>query len=509
MICHRRTFLKGTLATGAAGLVLGRFAAARAAVDVPIRLRAETQVIEVNGKPATVFGIRQPDGTAGLTTSLDRRFAVELENRIAEDTLIHWHGLAPPYKQDGVPEVSQPALPPTRRYSYDFALDRPGTYWMHSHQGMQEQQLMTAPLIVRDPAEAGLDEQEVVVLLGDFSFKDPAEIFAGLRGKSGAAMPMAPGPSSGAMTGMDMGAASGSGAKAATGGMAGTDMSGSGGGPTGTAPGMAMDINDVDYDAYLANDRTLADPEIVRVEAGGRVRLRIINGASSTNFILDLGGLPGSLIAVDGQPVAPVEGRRFDIAIAQRVDLRLRLPQGEGAYPVLAWREGDRSRTGIVLATAGAKVARIAEKGEAAAGLLSFALEAGLKSLTPLAPRPVDRRLNLDLTGDMARYEWGLNGQIYGRHTPLRVVRGQRVEVVIRNRTGMSHPMHLHGHRFQLIEADGKSMQGALRDTVLVLPRQTVVIAFDADNPGRWVFHCHNLYHMEAGMMTTVEYEAA
>jgi FtsP/CotA-like multicopper oxidase with cupredoxin domain len=103
----------------------------------------------------------------------------------------------------------------------------------------------------------------------------------------------------------------------------------------------------------------------------------------------------------------------------------------------------------------------------------------------------------------------GLNGQVYSRHTPLRVAGGQRVEVVMRNQTGMSHPMHLHGHRFQLVEADGKPMQGALRDTVLVLARQTVVVAFGADNSGRCVFHCHNLYHMEAGMMTTVEYEPA
>src|SRR5262249_34320458 len=153
-----------------------------------------------------------------------------------------------------------------------------------------------------------------------------------------------------------------------------------------------------------------------------------------------LGALPASLIAVDGQPVVPIEGRRFDLAIAQRVDLRVSLPKGEGAYPVLALREGDRARTGIVLATPGGKVAKLAVMGEEAVGL-SFAREASLKTLEPLAPRPVDRRLNLDLTGDMARYQWSLNGEVYAHHTPLRVIKGQRVEVVMHNRTGMSHPM--------------------------------------------------------------------
>ena len=148
----RRRFVRLAAGTGVAGLA-GAIAGIRpAAADDAIQLRAERHVIEVDGKAATVLGVRQPDGTPGLTIAADRRFRVELENRLAEDTLIHWHGLLPPYQQDGVPEISQPALPPGQRYAYDFALGHPGTYWMHSHQGLQEQRLLAAPLIVTDPA---------------------------------------------------------------------------------------------------------------------------------------------------------------------------------------------------------------------------------------------------------------------------------------------------------------------------------------------------------------------
>jgi FtsP/CotA-like multicopper oxidase with cupredoxin domain len=270
-------------------------------------------------------------------------------------------------------------------------------------------------------------------------------------------------------------------------------------------------LNDVEFDAYLANDRTLADPEIVRVEAGGRVRLRIINGAAATNFWLDLGVLSGELIAVDGHPVMPVSGRRFPLAIAQRVDVRLRLPPGTGAFPILAVREGDTPRTGIVLATAGAEIVRIPDRAKVPASAVDPALERQLVAAgDPLGPpesRPLRRHL-LELTGSMMGFVWGFNGRRFGEAAPLRVRPGERVEVTLVNRTDMSHPVHLHGHPFQVIAIDGAARNGALRDTVLVPIGGSVTIAFNADNPGHWALHCHNLYPMVAGMMTSVKYEA-
>src|SRR5437868_9570666 len=194
--------------------------------------RLQRRTIEVNGKPASVYGIQQPDGTSGLTSDVDKPFRVRVENGIDEPSLIHWHGLTPPWQQDGVPGISGPPIPAGGSADYDFPLRFGGTFWMHSHQGLQEQSLMLAPLIIHDERDRP-GQQEVVVMLNDFSLTPPEEILAGL--KKGGSMPSmarkaAPMAS---MTGMTQAAA----------------------GP---------DLNDVKYDAFLANDRTLADPEIIK-----------------------------------------------------------------------------------------------------------------------------------------------------------------------------------------------------------------------------------------------------
>jgi FtsP/CotA-like multicopper oxidase with cupredoxin domain len=279
-------------------------------------------------------------------------------------------------------------------------------------------------------------------------------------------------------------------------------------------PGMSH-LNDVTYDAYLANDRTLDDPEVVPVEPRSLVRLRIINGAASTNFWIDLGALDGHLLAVDGSPCRRskiddagkiLRGRRFPLAMSQRIDVAVGIPAA-GAYPILAQREGDRAQTGIILATPGAAIARVAGTATEPAPPLGLDLDREIAAVYPLG-RAADRRHTLDLTGSMMGFVWSLNGRKFGAHEPLRVRQGERVEIEMVNRTDMSHPMHLHGHTFQVVGIDRQPLYGPMRDTVLVPVNGRVTIAFDADNPGRWALHCHNLYHMAAGMMTTVDYEA-
>jgi FtsP/CotA-like multicopper oxidase with cupredoxin domain len=110
------------------------------------------------------------------------------------------------------------------------------------------------------------------------------------------------------------------------------------------------------------------------------------------------------------------------------------------------------------------------------------------------------------LTGSMTPYLWSVDGQVFGNHHPLEVAAGERVVIEMINRTHMAHPMHLHGHHFQVVAIDGHSFSGAVRDTVLVPPGTSVSVAFDSDNPGRWPLHCHNLLHMQAGMMTELVY---
>ena len=463
----------------------------------PLVLTPGRRTLDVNGRAASVYGITQADGTHGLTAEIGTPFQVMLRNDSGVKTLIHWHGLKPPYRQDGVPGISAPAVAPGGTAQYDFPLTFSGTFWMHSHQGLQEQALMSAPLIIR-PRGGISDRQEVVLMLHDFSFKSPEEIYAGLRQVTSSA----PGQSMDKM--------------AATAGDHGQGMSmrdGRRNGRPGGQPadagqsGMAMDLNDVVYDAFLANDRTLADPQIVRVEPRGRVLLRVINASAASNFQIGLGPVQARLVAVDGHDVQALHGSVFPIAIAQRLDLELEMPADQAVLPVLAVLEGERKRTGIVLATARGRVARVAALATIASRPLNFATEQSLRAAAALPPRPADRTIPVDLTGAMQGYSWGLNGLTYGQDTPLMVAKGERVEMTLTNRTMMSHPMHLHGHAFQVVAVDGKRFAGAVRDTVLVPPMQAVTVAFDADNPGRWAFHCHNLYHMEAGMMTTVQYE--
>ena len=143
-------------------------------------LRLLRRTIEVKGRSASVYGIQQPDGTFGLRTGVGKRFRVRVENQIEEPSLIHWHGLTPPWQQDGVPGVSGPAIPAGGSADYDFPLRFGGTFWMHSHQGLQEQLLMSAPLIIRDQRDRP-DQQEVILMLADFSFTPPEQIFAELR----------------------------------------------------------------------------------------------------------------------------------------------------------------------------------------------------------------------------------------------------------------------------------------------------------------------------------------
>jgi FtsP/CotA-like multicopper oxidase with cupredoxin domain len=455
----RRSFLQSA---GAAGLVATLAGPRSARAAAPRNLVIDMRDIEINGRPSRVFGLFGPGGKEGLEFNLGEQFNVTLQNRAGVDSLIHWHGLTPPWQQDGVPGISQPALPSGHDYSYLFPLTTPGTYWMHSHQGLQEQQLCSAPLIIHDPAEASLDRQEIVLMLHDFSFRNPWEILADLKKNA---------------------------AKSSAGAMG------------------KPDLNDVTYDAFLANGRTLRDPEVVSVDEGARLRLRIINGSASTNFTLDTGALQATLIAVDGHGAKELTGTRFPIAIAQRIDLLVELPAAGGAFPILALQEGTTNRTGIILATAGAIVPRLAQTGEEAGPVVALSLEEKLAAAQGLPERPVDQRIAFKLEGDMKRYLWTFDGVPFPEHPPVTIKQGERVEFSYQNTTMMSHPIHLHGHVFQVVGIGNRRFQGALRDTVLVPPGETVHVAFDADNPGKWAMHCHQLYHLAVGMFVEVLYQ--
>jgi FtsP/CotA-like multicopper oxidase with cupredoxin domain len=456
------------LLIGAAAL--GLSSKARAAAPL---IKIQSRILDVKGKAAKVFGIVGPYGKPGLEMVFGQRFQFDLQNTLDEKTAIHWHGLTPPTAQDGVPVLSASALEAGETRSYDFENNKVGTHWMHSHLGLQEQKMLAAPLIVLETKPPMNDELEHVIMLHDFTFRDPNEILSELQGGGGAhAMHN--------MGNMKMDAAM-----------------------------MRMMAADVEYDAMLANDRTLDDPEILPVEKGGAVRLRIINGAAATNMWIDLGELRGALIAVDGNTILPFKGSRFPIAISQRADVRIELPAGSGAWPILFLAEGGPLRSGVILQAGDGVVQKISDHGDDT-DVVDLSMEAKLKSVAQVLSEPVAHSEIVQLTGGAENYSWGFNGQARMMHEALFNVRqGERVEIVLQNMTSMAHPMHLHGHYFKIVAIGDQRIDGAVRDTILVPPGERVAIQFDADNPGNWAFHCHHLYHQNSGMMAAMGYVGA
>ncbi len=480
----RRGFMAASAAM-AATTALPRLGFAQTA---PLTLAATTRVLEIDGRAATVYGLMNGAGGQGLILDPGQQFRVDLTNGLDVETIIHWHGQLPPNVQDGVPDLPLPLLKTAEMRSFDYT-PNPGTHWMHSHVPVQEMNLLAAPLIVRTARDVAADRQEVVMFLHDFSFRPAEEVLAEITGGMGGhdmsamgkAAPEGTATGGNAMAGMDH---------------SGMDMSGMAMG------GMAMDLNDFNFDAYLANDRTLTDPEVIAVEKGGRVRLRIVNGAAATAFWIDT-GVPARLVAVDGHDIVPMPGTRFGMAMAQRLDIEIDLP-GTGAFPVLALREGARERTGLILATTGAEVRKIAGMSDAEAPAFDtdMAQEMGLQAATPLIARPVDRSHMIMLAGSMQPYRWTIDGQTWGTHKPIDAVSGERVEQMFHNMSMMGHPMHLHGHAFQVVNINGRAINGAMRDTVYVPPMAMVTVALDAGEAARWMLHCHHMPHLSTGMMT-------
>jgi len=438
-----------------------------------VHLQVIEKTIRVNGKKSKVFGIQQRNGKFGLTGKEGDLFNVVVENKTQVPLVLHWHGILSPNDDDGVPYVTQLPIQPGESYPYEFKLKQAGTYWFHSHYKLQEQKLMAAPLIIYGANEK--PEKEAMLFIQDFTFENPREVYAKLRGNLQQAA-----ASSDKMP-MNM--------------------------PT-MGKKMAMpDVSDVKFDAYLTNHRTLSNPQVIRVKPGETVRLRIINGSASSNYYVDLGKLQGTLFAVDAEPVQPVQGSRFQLAIGNRLDIRVQIPPGQGAYPILALPEGTRQRTGLILATTHAAVPRLSETTESVNPVLNDEQEKKLKALHPFPLRPIKQSLLYNLEGDMKTYRWTINGEVWPYVTPYKVKPNQRIELYFNNKSGMAHPMHFHGHVFQITEINGKKINGRKGDSVNVMPHSTMKVVLDTENPGIWMLHCHILYHQMGGMMTTVNYE--
>ncbi|UNK70847.1 multicopper oxidase family protein [Microbacterium sp. H1-D42] len=454
-------------------------------------LTAAPTTLDLGGTTVDTWAYRGASATEPIRAAVGDMLQVSIENALPEPTSIHWHGIALRNDMDGVPHLTQDPIAPGGSFTYEFALSHPGTYWFHPHSGTQLDRGLYAPLIIDDPAEPGDYDQEWILVLDDWLdgvTATPDEVLAELA----QGMDMG-GMDHGDMDGMDHGDMGDGGADPMR---MGNMLMGA------TSDLLGGDAGDVYYPLYLINGRSPQDPATFTAKPGQRIRLRILNAGGDTAFRFGIPGNPLTITHTDGFPVDPVEAESVVLGMGERYDAVITV--ADGAFPMIAEAIGKQQQAMAILRTgSGAKPPADAKLPQSRRPAMASDLRAA--SAVGLKKRSAVRTLRFELTGGMAKYDWGINGRRMDMEQPLRdavaIAEGERVAVEFVNSTTMWHPMHLHGHTYQ--HADG----GPRKDTSIVLPGQTLRVEFDADNPGQWLTHCHNLYHGESGMMATVAYE--
>ena len=491
------------------------------AVTVAERARAvpgaRVRAIRLVARPATVdLGARTVrtwtfNGTVPgpqITARAGDTVRAEVVNELPEPLTVHWHGITIRDNMDGVPDLTQPAIRPGAAFTYTFTVAEPGTYFYHSHVGVQLDRGLYGPLIVQPRQTAASSGVDLPVVLDDWvdgAGRSPDDVYRQLR--RGSSMPQG---SMSSMPGMDSSGDS-TGDAGDMAGMPGMDMTTpsptmgapapSGSAAMGSASPLGADTADLDYPYYLINGRTPGRARELSIAAGKPVRLRLINAASATPFRVAVAGRQLTVVATDGYPVTPVTVDTLIIGMGERYDVLVTAPRS-GTAALVAIAEG-RSGQALAVLRAGpgrdpAADTRPAELG----GRLLTLDDLHATGDAALPTRSPDRTFQISLTGAMASYRWGINTGV-GDGRSLPVHQGQRIRLVLTNRTMMWHPIHLHGHTFQVVTGTGT---GARKDTVIVPAMGKVTVEFDAHNPGQWLLHCHNVYHAQAGMTATVRY---
>ncbi|AQT83175.1 oxidase [Mycolicibacterium litorale] len=498
----RRAFLAGVIAGGAALAACGRTATSHSTTNstggqqlsslidateaarphtgktVSRRLTVAPADVDLGGPVARTLLY---DGTLPgplLRANVGDDLAVTVTNGLDHPTSVHWHGLALRNDMDG----AAPATPDIDRdasFAYRFSSPYPGTYWAHPHTGLDTDFGLYLPVIIDDPAEPGRYDAEWIVMLDDWTSgvgKAPQQIFdelrsAGMPGHRG--MPGMPGMGS---------------MPRPTGGQA-SDMLGGDGG-------------DVSYPYYLVNGRIPAAPSTFSAKPGQRIRIRIINAAADTAFRVALAGHRMTVTHTDGFPVVPTDVDAVLLGMGERYDVIV--TAGDGVFPLVAAAEGKDAVARALLSTGAGSAADPQLRPPELGGRVATVDTVTAAPEVVLSSGSSDVALEARLGGSMMGYTWTINGRTFDQTVPLTIRRGQHATVTFTNNTMMWHPMHLHGHTFQVLRAGAQP--GPRKDTVIVKPMQTVAVALVADNPGIWMLHCHNGYHMDAGMMTTLDY---
>lgn len=584
-LIDRRTLLHGVGALGGTAALASIFPAWAKPVSAgivrplpqlsghDIRLRIAHQMMNIDGQESHAIGINGTVPAPLIRLREGQKVRIHVENTLDEDSSIHWHGLILPFHMDGVPGVSFPGIKPRSTFVYEFPVVQSGTYWYHSHSGLQEQLGHYGPMVI-DPA--GQDpiksDREHVIVLSDHSQMHPHIIARKLKQQGGYFNRQK-------QTLASL--------------LAGKDQPLSERFEWSAMRMDPTDISDVTGSTYsfLVNGHGPRDNWTALFALGEKIRLRIINASAMTTFNFRIPGLRLTVVQADGQAVRSVTVDEIQVAVAETYDVIVE-PKENVAYTIvgetvdrsgmaratLAPREGmvapvpalrprplaDMKDMGMG-SMGGADAASSCPPEHAAmghckpdAGSAHSGMDHGARggmdhsmrdmSLAPqvkdtptvqsISPMPVDRMgepgqglhdvghkvlvyrdlvatqrnpdvrapsrtLRIHLTGNMERYMWAFDGvKLNEVKKPIPFTEGERVRVILVNDTMMGHPIHLHGHFFELVTGHGE--YSPRKHTIQVQPGGTASFDFTADAVGDWAFHCHMLYHMHAGMMQVV-----
>ena len=453
-----------------------------------------------------------------------------------EETAVHWHGIFIPNQYDGVPYLTQMPIKPGQVYVYRWPVRQSGTYWYHSHSGLQEQiGLYGALILLKRKKEPAIPT--VPVLLSDWSDMKPGEIDRSLHTATD-------------WFSIRKGSMQSYG-EAMQAGYLKTKLVNE------WKRMNAMDVSDVSYERFLVNGQQTG--QLSSFPPGAKVRLRIINGSSSTYFWLNYGGGKITVVASDGNDVVPVEVDRLIVAASETYDVIVTVPEngnaefrataedrtgyaalwiGQGkkmeamTFPRLKYFEGMKMMNGMMKMngnmndmgmemthqvmdmntvmypemTGGSKAPAMPDMPGMDMGSMNMGgvglvtlnygmLRAPEKTTLPEGP---EKLLRFELTGNMNRYVWTLNNRTVSESDMIMIHKGERVRMILYNNTMMRHPMHLHGHDFRMLNGQGE--YAPLKNVLDIMPMETDTLEFAASESGDWFFHCHILYHMMSGM---------
>ena len=572
-----------------------------------IRLRIAHQMMTIDGRPSHAIGINGTVPAPLIRLREGQTVRLHVENTLDEDSSIHWHGLILPFHMDGVPGVSFPGIKPRSTFTYEFPIRQSGTYWYHSHSGLQEQMGHYGPIVIDPSGDDPIrSDREHVIVLSDHSAMHPHVIFRKLK-QQGGYFNFQKQTLTGLLAGRDQPAKE----RRAWGAMR-------------MDPTDVADVTGSTY-TYLVNGHGPRDNWTGLFKPGERVRLRLINASAMTTFNVRIPGLTMTVVQADGMPVRPVPVDEIQVAVAETYDVIVE-PKDDRAFTIvgesvdrsgmaratLAPREGmaaavprlrrrpladmkdmgmgemgsmshgsGGAMSGMDHASMG-HAAPVAQPGDtacppehAAMGHCTPAGDGGAADAAPapsgghagmghgsndmkhdmrdfsvapevkktptvqtISPMPVDRMgepgqglegvghkvlvytdlmavdrnpdvrapdraLRIHLTGNMERYMWAFDGEKLNEvKAPIPFLKDERVRVTLVNDTMMGHPIHLHGHFFELVT--GKGEFAPRKHTIQVQPGGTATFDVTTDAVGDWAFHCHMLYHMHAGMMQVV-----